>query len=69
MTWSFHEFFLQKNLRYDLIIGQDLLLEFKLDLCFSDYTIKDDGGAYKVWTDPMTYPSGFRDDKSFRNEE
>ena len=58
----------QKNSRYDMIIGWDLLLELKLDLYLSDYTIKGNGGVYKVCTDPMTYPYDLWDEASFRNE-
>ena len=44
---------LQKNSRHDMIIGQDLFLELKLDLCFSNYTIKGNGSEYKGCTDTM----------------
>ena len=46
VTWSFHVGELQKNSQYDMIIGRYLLLELKLDLCFSSYTIKGNGGTY-----------------------
>ena len=59
---------LQKNSRYDMIIGQDLLLELKLYLYFSDYMIKGNVGAYEGCTDPMKDPSDLCDDASFRNE-
>ena len=52
-----------------MIIVWYLLLELKLDLCFSDYTIKSNGGTYKVWAAPIKYSSNLRDDASFRNEE
>ena len=52
-----------------MIIGQDLLLEIKLDLCFSDYTIKVNGCAYKGCTAPTRDPYDLCDDASFRNEE
>ena len=52
-----------------MIIDQDLLLELKLDLCFSNYTIKGNGGAYEVFTAPMKDSYKFCDDASFRNEE
>ena len=68
MMWSFHVDNLRKNSRYDMIIGQHLLLELKLDLCFSDYKIKRNGGAYKGCTDPMKYPSNLCDDTRFINE-
>ena len=45
MTWSFHVDDSQKNSRYDMKIGRDLLLELKLDLCLSDYPIKGNGGT------------------------
>ena len=68
MAWSFHVDDLQKNSRYDMIIGRDLFLELKLDLCFSDYTIKGNGGAYNGCTAPMTHPYKLYDDALFRNE-
>ena len=68
VTWSFHVDDSQKNSRYDMIIGQDLLLELKLDLCLSDYTIKGNGGVYEVFKAPMKYPSNLCDDSSFINE-
>ena len=52
-----------------MIIIQDLFLELKLDLCFHDYTIKSNGGAYKGCTTPMKYPYDLCDDESFINEE
>ena len=52
-----------------MIIGRDLFLELKLDLCFSDYTIKGNGGAYNGCTAPMRYPYDLCDDSSFINEE
>ena len=66
---DFHVDELQKNSRYDIIISRDLLLELKLDLCFSDYTIKGNGGAYKGCTAPTRNPYNLCDDASFRNEE
>ena len=51
-----------------MIIGWDLLLELKLDLYLSDYTIKGNGGVYKVCTAPMKYPYDLCDEASFRNE-
>ena len=59
---------LQKNSRYDMIVGQDLLLELKLDLCYSNYTIEVNGGAYEGCNAPMKYPSDLCDDSIFRNE-
>ena len=56
MTWTFHVYYLQKNPRYDMIIGKDLLLELKLDLCLSGFTIKGNGGAYKGCTTPKRFP-------------
>ena len=69
VTWSFHVDDSRKISRYDMILGQDLFLEIKLDLCLSGYTIKGNGGAYKGCTSPMKYPYDFCDDASFRNEE
>ena len=59
----------QKNSWYDMIICRDLLLELKLDLCFSNFRIKGNGGDYEGCTAHMKYPSNLRDDASFRNEE
>ena len=67
--WSYQVDDLQKNSRYDMIIGQDFLLELKLDLCLSDYMIKGNGGTYEGCTNPMKYPSNLYYDTSFRNEE
>ena len=68
MTWRFHVDDLQKNSRYDMIIGRDLLLELKLDLYFSNFTIKGNGGAYEGCTAPMKDPYDLCDDTSFINE-
>ena len=68
-TWNFHEDDLQKNSRYDMIIGRDLLLELKLDLCLYNCTIKINGGVYKVCTVSMQYNSDLRDGAILRNEE
>ena len=51
-----------------MIIDQDLLLELELDLCFSDCTIKGDGGAYEGCTAPIKYSSDLSDDTRFRNK-
>ena len=69
MTWSFHVDDLKKYSWYEMIIGRDLLLELKFDLCFSNYMIKGGGGAYEGCIAPMKYPSDLRDDTSSRNEE
>ena len=68
VTWRFHVNDLQKISRYDMIIVRYLLLELKLDLCFSDYTIKDNRGAYEGCTAPKIDPYDLYDDASFRNE-
>ena len=68
VAWIFHVDDLQKNSRYDMIIGRDLLLKLKLDLCLSDYNIKGNGGAYGGCTATMKDPSDLCDDTSFRNE-
>ena len=52
-----------------MIIGRDLLLELKLDFCFSNYTVKRNGGPYKGCTAPMRYLYDLCDYSSFRNEE
>ena len=69
MTWSFHMDDLQKNSGYDMIMGQDLLLEIRLDLCFSKYITIGNGGAYKVLTAPMKDTSDLCDGTSFINKE
>ena len=69
MTWSFHMGESQRNSRYDMIIGRELLLELKLDLCFFNYTIKGNGGVYEGCTAPMKYPSNMCHDAIYRNEE
>ena len=56
MTWNFHVDDLQKHSRYDMIMGRDLLLELKLDLCFYDCTIKGNVGAYEACTVYMNIP-------------
>ena len=60
---------LQKESRFDMIIGRDLLLELKLDLWFSDYTIIGNGGMYKGYTTPMKDPYNLRDYARLGNEE
>ena len=52
-----------------MIIGQDLLLNLELDLCFYDYTIKGNGGTYKGCTAPMKDPYDLCNDASFLNED
>ena len=52
-----------------MIIGRDLLLELKLYLYFSNYTIRGNGGAYEGCTIYVKDPSDLRDDAMFRNEE
>ena len=69
VTWSFHVDDSQKNSRYDMIIGRYLLLEPKVDLCFSNYTIRGNGGVYEGFTVSMKDPSNLRDYTIFRNEE
>ena len=45
VTWNFYMDDSQKNSRYDMIIGRDLLLELTLDLCLFVCTIKGNGGT------------------------
>ena len=47
---------LQKNSRYDMIIGQSSLLDLKLDLCLSYYKFRGNGGAYVVCAAPTKDP-------------
>ena len=49
-TWNFHVHDSQDNSRYDMIIGRDLLSELQMDICFSDFTIRVNGGAYEECT-------------------
>ena len=51
-----------------MIIGRELLLEFKLDLCFSDYIIKGNGSVYEGCTPPMRDHYDLCDDARFINE-
>ena len=67
VTWSFHVADLHKKLRYDMIIGQDLLFELKLYLCLFDYTIGGNGGTYEGYTVSTNDPSDLRDDAIFKN--
>ena len=69
VTWNFHVDDSQKNSRYDMIIGWDLLVELKLYLLLSNHTIIGNGGAYKGCTVSMKYSSDLRSDAIFRNEE
>ena len=68
VTWNFHVDDSQKNSRHDIIIGRDLLLELKLDLCLHDYNIRGNGGTYEGCTVSMKDTSDLRNDARFRNE-
>ena len=50
-----------------MIIGWYLLFQLKLDLFFSDYTIKGNVGAYEECTAPMKYPYDLCDDARIIN--
>ena len=52
-----------------MIIGRDLLLDLKLDLCFSNYNIGGKRGAYEGCTISVKDTSDLHDDAIFRNEE
>ena len=52
-----------------MIIGQGLLLEVKLYLRFSKYTIKGNVGTYKGCTTRIKDPYDLCDDESLRNED
>ena len=69
MTWIFHVDDLHKNSQYDMIIGQDLLLELKLYYVSPIILIKGNGDMYEGCTAPMKDPYDLSDDASFRNEE
>ena len=69
MMLTFHVDDSQKSSRYDMIIGQDLLLELKLNLCLYNYTMKGNGGAYKGCTAHMKDSYNICDDASLRNGE
>ena len=66
----------QENAQYDMIMGQYLLSELRLDLCFSDYNIRVNIDVYKVCTVSMrdtktNYvgdPSNLRNGAIFRDE-
>ena len=51
--WNFHVDYLQGNHRYDMILGRDILSELKIDLCFSDNTIKGNLGTCKGSKSPI----------------
>ena len=51
-----------------MIIGRDLLLELKLDLCLSNYTIRGTRSPYKGCTAPIKYLSNLCDDIRLINE-
>ena len=44
---------LSGNHKYNLILGNDIFSELQIDLCFSDKTIRVNGGAYEGCTSPM----------------
>ena len=46
VMWKFHEDDSQENAQYGMIIGWYLLSEIQIDLCFSDFTIRVNRGAY-----------------------
>ena len=77
VPWDFHVDDSQKNSQYDMIKGQDLLSEIQLDLCFSDYTIRGNGGAYEecnvylknIINGYVWIPSDLRHEASFRDGE
>ena len=69
VAWRFRVEDSKKYSRYEMIIGRDLLLKLKLDLCFSDCTVKGNGCAYKGCTAPMKDPYDLCDESSSRNEE
>ena len=50
MMRNFHVDDLQVNFRYNMILGCDIYLELKIDLCFSDNTVRGNVGAYKECT-------------------
>ena len=44
---------LQDNEGYYIALGQDILLGLRIDLCFSDYAIRENVGAYENCKTPM----------------
>ena len=44
---------LQENEGYYIALGQDILLGLRIDLCFSDYAIRENVGAYENCKTPM----------------
>ena len=50
--WNFHIDDYQGKHRYNMILGCNTFLKINIDLCLSYNTIRDNGGAYKVYTAP-----------------
>ena len=68
VTWNIHMDDSQRNARYDIIVGRDLLSGLQLDLCFYYYTIGGNGGTYEGCAVSMNYPSDLSNDARFRDE-
>ena len=45
MTWNLNVDDFHGKQRYDMILGYDILSKIKMDLCFSENTIRENGGA------------------------
>ena len=45
----------QGNHKYDMILGHDKLSELQIYLCFSNNTIRVNGGMYEVCTSQIKY--------------
>ena len=53
VVWKIHVNESVKKLRYNMILGYDILSELKIYLCLFKNTIKVNGGTYKGCKDPM----------------
>ena len=52
LTWNCHMDY-SANIRYDMILGRDILLALVLNIKFSEHLIKEDDGTLEGSTDPM----------------
>ena len=72
MTWKFH---IEKstNVRYDMILGRDLLTALGLDIKFYDNVIVGGEGPYEGCSSPIFYVSNYNfksiSDKTVKPEE
>ena len=52
-TWNFKVYEQRGNHKQDIILGCDILSKLKIDPCFSNSTIRINGGTYEGCTAPM----------------